>query len=99
MIVAALVGLPVDKRIDYIGHLAITTLAGPLLLVPATLVSFVLPASAGNRGQRPFGAGQRGLMFAMQRRRTAILALSQRWLWGWAVALGVGIGAAAALSI
>ncbi len=101
MIVVALVALPADKRIDYIGHLAITTLAGALLLVPAMLVSFALVPSV----RRLIAADSlsvlvsAGLMFAMQRRRTAVLALSQRWLWGWVVALGVGIGAAAALSI
>jgi predicted DCC family thiol-disulfide oxidoreductase YuxK len=89
----ASLSLPNEKRVDYLGHLVVTTFVGALLLVPATLVApFVhgpgLIAIAGVSALASFSR-----MFLMQRRRIAALSLSVRWLWAWVAALVLGFGA------
>ncbi|MBI3839246.1 MAG: DUF393 domain-containing protein [Planctomycetia bacterium] len=89
MVVASL-GLPKEKRIDYLGHLVVTMFVGVLVLVPASLVAPLVPRLGLIALDCLSVLASFSLMFSMQRRRIAALAISSRWLWAWVVALVVG---------
>jgi predicted DCC family thiol-disulfide oxidoreductase YuxK len=95
----ASLGLPKEKRIDYLGHLVVTMFVGVLLLVPASVAAPFLhrPAVITLAGVSALASFSR--MFLMQRRRIAALGISNGWLWAWVAALGAGIGAATCLTV
>ena len=91
--------MPKEKRIDYLGHLVVTMFVGVLVLVPASLVT-PLVARPGLIALDCLSAlASFSLMFAMQRRRIAALAISSRWLWAWVAALGMGFSASTYLTL
>jgi hypothetical protein len=87
LVAAALVGLRSVKRIDYLGHLAVTTLVAMLVMVPPSLIALALPTAAATALVGLAGAGSLALSSAMQRRRTQALGLSRAWLVGWPVTI------------
>jgi predicted DCC family thiol-disulfide oxidoreductase YuxK len=89
----ASLGLPKEKRLDYLGHLVVTMFVGGLVLVPASLVVPLVSRPVLIALDCLSVLASFSLMFAMQRRRIAALAISSRWLWAWVAALGVGFSA------
>jgi predicted DCC family thiol-disulfide oxidoreductase YuxK len=87
MIAAGLVLLRGMLRVDYAAHLAVTLFAGALVLVPAMLLTLVLPWGAAAAVDALAVLAAFALMFAMQRRRVAALGLGRGWLWAWAIVL------------
>ncbi len=87
-----------EKRIDYLGHLTVTMFVGALLLVPASLAVPLIPRLGLIALDCLSVLASFSLMFAMQRRRIAALAISSRWLWAWVVAQAMGFDIAAILT-
>jgi predicted DCC family thiol-disulfide oxidoreductase YuxK len=85
MIFAGLVLLRGMLRIDYLAHLAVTMYTGALVLVPAALLTLVLPRGAAIAVDTLSVLASFALMFAMQRRRVAAIGLRSAWLWAWAI--------------
>ena len=96
LVLAALVRLRGEQRIDYVAHLVVTMLAGVLVLIPASLLTLVLPRPALIVLDVLSVLASFSLMFAMQRRRVAFLGISTSWLWAWPVALAAGFAATTA---
>jgi hypothetical protein len=90
MAAAALVLLRGEQRVDYLAHLAVTALVGVLVLLPASVLTWWLPVPVGVLLAGVSVLVSFALMFQMQRRRTAAVGLSQRWLWAWVGWLLVG---------
>jgi hypothetical protein len=90
LVLIALVALRGEQRIDYLAHLAITTFAGAMLLLPFGLAATFLPREGAAAVACLAGAGAMAIMFVMQRRRVAAIGLSARWLWGWLASLVIG---------
>jgi predicted DCC family thiol-disulfide oxidoreductase YuxK len=91
LVVAALVLLRGEQRVDYIAHLAVTSLAGGLVLLPAALIAPWLPSQAAVGVAAISAVVSVALMFAMQRRRTRAIRLSHAWLIGWLVMTVAGL--------
>lgn len=87
MIVAGLVLLRGMLGVDYLGHLAVTMFTGSLVLLPAALLALVLPREVGMALDALAVLAALALMFAMQRRRVAALAIGRAWLWAWAIVI------------
>lgn len=87
MIAAGLFLLGGMTKIDYVAHLAVTMFAGALVLVPAMLLTLVLPRPAAMAVDGAAVLAGFALMFAMQRRRVGAIGLNRVWLWAWAVVL------------
>jgi predicted DCC family thiol-disulfide oxidoreductase YuxK len=87
MFVAGLALLTRMQRIDYVAHLAVTMFTGALVLLPAALVTLILPRPAAVAFDSLAVLASLALMFAMQRRRVAAIGLGSVWLWAWAVVL------------
>lgn len=81
--VTAVVLLRGEKRIDYMGHLGVTLLAGALVMLPATAIVAWLPTSAAVVGGGVALLITYVLMLRMQPRRHKALGLSGAWLWAW----------------
>jgi predicted DCC family thiol-disulfide oxidoreductase YuxK len=92
LVVASAVLLAADKRVDYLAHLAATMFVGALVLVPASLLTPLLPRQALVALNCATVLASVALMFSMQRRRIAALGLSRGWLWAWVAVLTVGFG-------
>lgn len=90
LVLIALVALRGEQRIDYLAHLAITTLAGATFLLPFGLAATFLPREGAAAVACLSGAGAIAIMFVMQRRRVAAIGLAVRWLWGWLASLAIG---------
>jgi hypothetical protein len=84
MIVAGFVGLRGMQAIDYVGHLSVTMFAGALVLLPAACLTLVLPLGVAMVVDGLALLIAFALMFAMQKRRVAVLGLGSAWLWAWA---------------
>jgi predicted DCC family thiol-disulfide oxidoreductase YuxK len=91
LIVAAIAFLKRDKRIDYVGHSAVTMFIGSLVLVPATLIALVAPRDAALALAGVSLAISLVVMVKMQKRRVTALGISQVWLASWPVALVGGV--------
>ncbi len=87
MIAGGLVLLRGMQRIDYIAHLVVTMFAGALVLVPAAILTPLVPASVSIAMVSLCVLAAFALMFAMQRRRVAAIGLGSIWLWAWAIVL------------
>jgi predicted DCC family thiol-disulfide oxidoreductase YuxK len=90
LIVAALVLLRGELRVDYLAHLAVTATVGTLTLVPASLAAWWLPREVNIALATASVLCSFVLMLRMQRRRVETLGLSRAWLWAWAGALAAG---------
>jgi predicted DCC family thiol-disulfide oxidoreductase YuxK len=86
-----------EKRIDYLGHLTVTMFVGALVLVPASLVTPLVPRPGLIALDCLSVLASFSLMFAMQRRRISALAIPSGWLWAWVVALAMAFDIAAIL--
>jgi hypothetical protein len=87
MIVAGLSVLRGMQRIDSVAHLAVTMFTGALILLPAAILTPVLPRPAAVVFDCLAVLASFALMFAMQRRRVAAIGLGSVWLWAWAAVL------------
>jgi predicted DCC family thiol-disulfide oxidoreductase YuxK len=90
MAIAAFVLLRVMPALDYVGHLAVTMFAGALALLPAALLTLVVPREAAIAVDALAVLAGFALMFAMQRRRVGALKLKAAWLWAWTLAVVLG---------
>ncbi len=95
LIIAAIVLLDGDRRIDYVGHSAITMFVGALVLLPATLVALLAPRDPALALAGVSLAVSLVVMVKMQRRRVAALKISHAWLIAWPVVLAGGVLATA----
>lgn len=93
--VTALALLKGEKRIDYIGHLGVTLLAGSLVLLPAAAIIAFLPGTAPAIGGGIALLVAYIIMLRMQPRRHKALGLGRAWLWGWAAVMAAAFVAAA----
>ncbi|MEX0678307.1 MAG: DCC1-like thiol-disulfide oxidoreductase family protein [Pirellulales bacterium] len=89
MIAAGLVLLRGMQRIDYVAHLVVTMFTGALALVPAAVLTLLLPRPVSIAIASLSVLAAFALMFAMQRRRVAAISLRSVWLWAWAVVVVV----------
>src|SRR5262249_20119814 len=85
MIVAGAVMLRGMRGVDYVGHLAVTMFTGALVLVPATLLTLVLPREVAAAIDIVSVLAAFAVMYRMQVRRVAALQLRPSWVWAWAV--------------
>jgi hypothetical protein len=85
MVAAGILVLRGMQRVDYVAHLAVTMFCGTLVFVPAAILGLVLPPPASMAIAALSALAAFALMFAMQRRRVAAMALSKAWLWAWAI--------------
>lgn len=92
VLAAGSIFLPKEKRIDYLGHLVVTMFVGALVLAPVSLLTPLVGQSGLIVLDGASVLASVALMFAMQRRRVAALAISKAWVWAWLVALGAGFG-------
>lgn len=77
-----------EKRIDYVGHLAVTLMTGSLPLLIAAAIAWALPHSAAIVLDGAALLAGYVIMLRMQPRRLKSLALGNAWLAAWAVAIG-----------
>lgn len=87
MALAGLVLLREMQRVDYIAHLVVTMFAGALVLLPAGILTLVLPASLSVGLASLAALGALALMLFMQRRRVAAISLGRAWVWAWATVI------------
>jgi hypothetical protein len=91
LVAAALAGLQTEKRVDYLGHVAVTMFVAMLVMVAPSLLALALPPIAATAVVGLAALGSLALSSAMQRRRTQALGLSFPWLAGWPVAIVVAV--------
>jgi hypothetical protein len=92
MIVAGLVLLRGMLCIDYAAHLVVTMFAGALVLLPAAILTPLVPVPVSIAMVGVSLLAAIALMFAMQRRRVAAMGLGRVWLWGWAIVVVLTTG-------
>lgn len=88
----AAVLLPREKSLDYVAHLAFTSVMGSVAPLVASPLVALLPTTAALAVAGVALGGSFAVMFRMQRKRVAALRLSRLWLAGWAVLAGLSAG-------
>ncbi|MGD9723527.1 MAG: DCC1-like thiol-disulfide oxidoreductase family protein [Pirellulales bacterium] len=83
LVVAAILLLRGEQRIDYVAHLAVTAFVGALVLWPLGLVGWWLPEQGIALVGAALATLALALMFRMQRRRVVAVGLGSSWLWAW----------------
>jgi predicted DCC family thiol-disulfide oxidoreductase YuxK len=85
--VTALALLKGERRIDYIGHLGISLLAGALITLPCSVIVALLPDTAAIVGASLTLLIAYVVMLRMQPRRHKALGLGGGWRWAWAAVM------------
>ncbi len=93
----AAVILPRGKRIDYVGHLAVTEAAGALALLPVAIAGPWLPSAVLAALACASLAVATLVMRSVQRRRVEVRAIGRAWFWAWATCWLARLGVLAAL--
>ena len=83
---AALVGMPREKRLDYLGHVAVTLFCGATAFLPIAMLAAFLPREWAMAGFALSAAVSLMISIAMQPRRVAALGLHQAWVLVWVLA-------------